>query len=578
MLPFPPEIRDGLIVKTVDSVGCVALKSCHTPSIVGSAPQFDQLICPLHWTRGKHCLPWRKTLSRQHQRNVLNVGSKDITISTPVVLQPSAKRSRRNFDLAFFITLILGVGIYITAKFAPRLHGFQLMPSLAVASLVILVGMAGIYFQEYQFKKDLFFGLAAVGWLGSGTYIFLEGFYAEPAASLEFDLWVFSYALVSFVAFYLASFVETDQELPRRRVLTELALWFIIIGANLLAVYRFFPDIHNEDRFARATIAGVIFSSWTLFRTGRALRARLNARHGAWRSLFPLTFYLYALLQPIYIFKLASYRLTVIAFCTAFVLKVLNGVCIVVVVQRDLGEVRERIERISILEDLGILTASIEHDIRNPLVVIRSQLRKMKERFQSDIEVLNSLAKIEPQLQRISATSEIIKTLRGGRDYYEKFMERTSIGDLVNRSIKAVKEEFKTSNILYKTDGSSLYTKAYMPVLQQGIVNVLKNAVEAIQDAGREKGHISIVWGISAIDSSKIILDITDDGIGISADNIPKLGQLFTTKKDRKANSGIGLFITKRILEFHEGRIDLQSTAGSGTTVSLILPMWSEEN
>lgn len=110
-------------------------------------------------------------------------------------------------------------------------------------------------------------------------------------------------------------------------------------------------------------------------------------------------------------------------------------------------------------------------------------------------------------------------------------------------------------------------------MVEQAIFNVLKNAIEAIREARREHGVVSIGVRIDA--SNEILrLDVRDNGCGIDETSIPHLTTLFTTKASKKANSGIGLFITQRILKLHSGKLEIASVVGTGSTVSLCFPKW----
>lgn len=503
----------------------------------------------------------------------------NITTLEGSVLTPAKVSARKHaIGLTLLISVVVAIGVSIAIRYASRIQDLRLMPSLAVASFVILVGMAGIYIQKYQFNHDLFYALLALGWIANGIYIFLEGFYVPREGDLQFSLAVYSFAQITFIAFFLASFAHQDQEFPRKRVLAELTGWFALIFGNLLLVWHSMPtSAAIQKSFSKAAVAGIAFSTWTLIRTGSALKSRLpQDTYGKWSWIFPSTFYAFAALQPVYLLRLEpNQHFVEMAFCVALAIKVLNGISVVSIVQRDIGAVRERLERVSILEDLGVLTASIEHDIRNPLGVIETEMDGMKEKFQARPEIVRHLDKIEDQVDRISATTEIIETLRGGKAYYERFMTKTSIGDLLSRSIKAVKDELKPSNIIFtKPVGPPAFTKAYQPLLQQVFVNILKNAVEAIHTAKRETGLITLSVGPALARPNMVEIKIWDNGCGISDADLPKLGKLFSTKQ--KPNSGIGLFISRRILTFHQGHLNLESTTGEGTTVSVFLPIWKD--
>lgn len=244
----------------------------------------------------------------------------------------------------------------------------------------------------------------------------------------------------------------------------------------------------------------------------------------------------------------------------------------VVVADQDMmGEQR-------ILADIGALTASIQHDIRNPLAVINTEIHIMRSRFMHIPGIMDGLKKIEDQARRIYTSTEIVSVLRGQK-YYQLYTQRTSVGDVLRRSVKDVQKESKASNVYFKdaTGGKVLHTGAYRPMLEQAVVNILKNSVEAIHEAKRRKGIITLgMKSDPTSDPPLIRVDITDNGCGIPQEDISKITGLFTTKKNKKPNSGVGLFITGKIVAMFRGRLEITSKVGEGTTVSLFLPRWKD--
>jgi signal transduction histidine kinase len=188
------------------------------------------------------------------------------------------------------------------------------------------------------------------------------------------------------------------------------------------------------------------------------------------------------------------------------------------------------------------------------------------------------IKRLDEQRLRIFATTQIIPVLRGQRDYYEQYMQKTDISALINTSIKAVKREMRTQDsIIFKADDDRIfYVKAYRPMLEQAIVNILKNAVEAIREAKRPNGLINIQMKVdSTNDGDAIRINFLDNGCGIPEERLAEVTKLFmSTRTDKKPNSGIGLFITKRILKVHNGKLTIANNEREGITVSVSLPLW----
>lgn len=235
---------------------------------------------------------------------------------------------------------------------------------------------------------------------------------------------------------------------------------------------------------------------------------------------------------------------------------------------------QEMLQRRSVLEEIGLLTASIEHDIKNPLAVIESEIDQMKNRFQGYPAVIARVERIEEQKERIYAATKIIQLLRADEDFYTKSMSKTNINDLMHSCVKAVKQEMNHRNIVFRQDERTrdLFVFAYPPLLQQAIINILKNSIEAIHETKRGSGVIKTKLRKDHTHTELLRIEISDNGNGISDEAALKLTTLSTTKGDTRPNRGIGLFITDRIIQIHRGKLEIQSRVGEGTLVRVFLP------
>ena len=239
----------------------------------------------------------------------------------------------------------------------------------------------------------------------------------------------------------------------------------------------------------------------------------------------------------------------------------------------EYNRVVEKLETRSELEEIGLLTASIEHEIKNPLAVIESEIELMQMRFQSHPEILKSLARLNEQKERIYTITKIIPVLRADATLNEKSMVKTSIRSLVHQSIKAVKQEVSTRHVTFKYNSaaSDFFVNAYPPLLQQAIINIMKNSIEAIDESGRPRGVVDIMVRHDRAFKNLVRIEINDNGCGIASENLDKVTTLFTTKSGSKPNAGLGLFITNKIVKTHGGNIGIESKVNEGTTVSIIL-------
>jgi signal transduction histidine kinase len=482
--------------------------------------------------------------------------------------------------LALVIAIVVFGGLLFVFS-SSRMREFSFMSIFGPASLVILLGMTGLNVYASRFYRDVFYQFLALGWFANAIYIGLEASFPLLDNDLPHALHVYIFSLISILPFWFGSFVTKGGDLPWRKYLAPMMGWgFWLVSSYILCTYltkSWWPNGSFEKRFMVDSLGGIVFSSWVFFQTAKALEGRLNySTHGKWATIFPLTFYVYAFLQPFYLLRLASWfhSLTYAVFAIALLTKITNSVSSLSIIFRDVAEVEHRLTERNWLADLGALTASIEHDVRNPLQIIDNKIAEMRRKYQANDDILSRLKEIEAQNVRIFATTEIIPVLRGEEEYYTQFMEKVSIRDIVLKSVRAVKEEMNTDNIHFSSDDRILFVKGYRPMLQQAVVNILKNAIEAIQEGKVERGLVRISW--SLVDG-QVQIAFIDNGAGISPENIGKVTSLFTTKKEKKPNSGIGLFITDRIVDFHRGKLLFESEgAGKGATVSVFLPVWHD--
>ncbi len=148
-------------------------------------------------------------------------------------------------------------------------------------------------------------------------------------------------------------------------------------------------------------------------------------------------------------------------------------------------------------------------------------------------------------------------------------VEEVSIEALIDQTLRLLKNEFKIHRIKIFKEISGSFPTLHLDKmgLQQVLVNLLLNSVQAMPDGGQLKIMLNRV-------KNEVQIDIADTGVGIPSENLSLIfNPFFTTKKDR---AGLGLSISRDILQKQGGRIEVQSTEGQGSTFSLMIPL-SEE-
>ena len=453
--------------------------------------------------------------------------------------------------------------------------------ALGVMSLVILMSLANAYLYAYRLYEDRFFLLVSIGWFANALYLVFE-FFVNPEI-LAFREAVFQFALLTYIPFYIAVFTGRGGIFHSTSFLRHSFFWavLLVVSPVVADVLGQRYDLSDQYRFMIFVTGGIVFSFWLFLSVGRQLSKRLSvSTQGRGASILPWTFYVYAGLQLIYLMALVpEWKLMFrAAFIIAFLLKVVNTVSIIsilTVTRREFFEIKARLEQRSVLEEIGRIASSIEHDIKTPLAIMNLEIGRMRNKFQSDENIVQALERIEDERKRIFAISQVVPYLRGDKEFYEQYMEKTDILEVVHKAIRNVKKDLKLNpeKFYFKVTGRALFVKCHRSMLQQALVNVLKNSVEAVEAANRKSGIIEIFLSFRKQDKT-ISVEVNDNGCGIHQDELPYITTLYTTKAHLKPNSGIGLFIVEKIIRMHDGKIEITSDFGKCTTVRILLPEW----
>jgi PAS domain S-box-containing protein len=213
------------------------------------------------------------------------------------------------------------------------------------------------------------------------------------------------------------------------------------------------------------------------------------------------------------------------------------------------------------IEAIGKMVRSMAHEIRNPLTNINLSLHQLEEDVSEDGKVYTEI--IKRNSKRINDLIGELMNLSNPSDQNYKPVHintiiQSALSDAMDRiQLKGitVEENLIESEAIIMGDRSKLH---------MAILNIIINAVEAMENA---KGVLKI--NTSARDNTAHI-EITDNGDGIPADNLPHLFQPYFTGK--KNGMGLGLATTHSVIKAHNGKIEVESVHGKGTTFIVKLP------
>jgi signal transduction histidine kinase len=255
--------------------------------------------------------------------------------------------------------------------------------------------------------------------------------------------------------------------------------------------------------------------------------------------------------------------------------EVLNGLVIVFEDVTEKEEMENQIIQSEKLAVIGRLAAGISHEIKNPLAIINQNAFMVKRRIQklcSNVEnidnILESIERIERNV--IRATDIIERLLNFSKPYYTK-AEKVNLREVVEEAIKLAILQAQKSNISFSKKLVDAYVKGDKNALIQLFINLILNAIEAIEN----KGKITIkITPLKRTENVRVV--IKDTGKGISEDILDKIFEPFFTTKEK--GTGLGLAVSYRILQDHGGKILVNSKEGEGTEFILTFPLFNEEN
>jgi len=256
-------------------------------------------------------------------------------------------------------------------------------------------------------------------------------------------------------------------------------------------------------------------------------------------------------------------------------------------VLKELEAKQKQLIQAETLSSLGTLMSGIAHELNNPLSNISTSCQILLEELEdSDTQYKKEL------LQAIGSQTEraknIIKTVLDFSRRKELKKETIPAQKLIEDTIIFIKGELPTKINLSVEVENSLSIYADKQKIQQVLLNLIKNAIQACDNNGEIKikvysstqealdKHLFLkkegkCVGELSVNKEFIIIEVQDNGPGIPPEILSKIFEPFFTTKESKG-SGLGLFITQELIRDHDGCICVDSVAGRGTTFIIMLP------
>ncbi len=266
----------------------------------------------------------------------------------------------------------------------------------------------------------------------------------------------------------------------------------------------------------------------------------------------------------------------------------------------SLKSAQEQLIRSEKMSMLGKLMGSIAHEIRNPInnignstkllkiewTEVRTLLEniqkfvtgkiktdELKKSIPNDVSIADVLRDFESAVDIINHScdlvSEIIEDLRGFSRLDDAEFVMTDLHAQIDRALALLKAKFKHQVEFHKEFGKIPKIMGLPGPISQVMINLLNNAAQASGDKGE-------VWIRTQNHNGHVVVNIRDNGVGISKENLEMIFEPGFTTKGGEEGTGLGLTISQEIMKKHKGKIEVESDPGKGTTFKLSFPVLQE--
>ncbi|HRY98258.1 MAG TPA: ATP-binding protein [Bacteroidales bacterium] len=239
----------------------------------------------------------------------------------------------------------------------------------------------------------------------------------------------------------------------------------------------------------------------------------------------------------------------------------------------ELSAAQNELISIERLASLGKLSSSVAHEINNPLAgilvytkLVHKQLGSTEVPEEKKVQMLKYLQLIEGETKRCG---EIVKGLLDFSKKEQDDFEPRHLHELLIETCELMMHSLKIANIAFRKEFEATADLIFCSPnqIKQSCMAIVVNATEAVG----ENGEVSI--RTFNTDNESITVEITDNGIGISPEDIPHIFEPFYSTKQETHGIGLGLAITHGIIQSHQGKLAVRSEVGLGTTISVTFPL-----
>jgi len=244
-----------------------------------------------------------------------------------------------------------------------------------------------------------------------------------------------------------------------------------------------------------------------------------------------------------------------------------NGLIVSLIDVTEVERAQEELRRRRELAKIGQMTAQVAHEIKNPLGGIKLNLSYLKRKFAADAEAVEIADEIAAGIDRLNLTVSELNQFARQRDLQ---LQPVDLNKLLDQQLALVADRIQQKRIeIIKDYQEDLPSGMFDPnELGKVFINFLINSIEACEL------RTAITVSTATDNSNHLVVKIIDEGCGMSEETLEKLFEPFYTTKP--TGTGLGMAIAKKIIDQHNGSVEVRSAPGVGTEVTVYLPLVEE--
>jgi two-component system, NtrC family, sensor kinase len=241
---------------------------------------------------------------------------------------------------------------------------------------------------------------------------------------------------------------------------------------------------------------------------------------------------------------------------------------------RELRGAQEEMLRVERMASIGKLAAVVAHEINNPLAGILTYAKLLKKRLsreaQPDAENISMLDLVESESRRCG---DIVKNLMTFARPTSMNREPADLNAIVDRCVRLVQHQLVLKNIeLHRELENDLpLARCDQGQIEQVVLALVMNAIDAMPNGG----NLTLI-SRQTLNAGEVQIEVRDDGVGMPPEVLANMFEPFFTTKEHGRGLGLGLAISRNIVDRHGGKIAVTSEPGRGTAFTITLPLQSQ--